>query len=1127
MTILSRSKKLVIGVLALLALVMPAMAQGQGAVITGRVISDQGQPLAGANVQIPELNISVATNPSGAFTITIPAARISGQAVTVRARAIGFRPSVTPHTLTAGTRTVDFNLAKDLTELSAVVVTGVTQATEQIKLPFTVARIDTTQMPVSGFNAISQLQGKIPGATIVAASGRPGTAPSIVLRGPVSLDATGRTQEPLYLLDGVPLLGGLPDINPTDIENVEVVKGAAAAALYGARAGAGVINITTKTGRTAPEGVRFGARTEVGAGDVERAFPLAVHSPLYLSPNLQLFCSRETVGGSPCGRYIDWDTEVQRINNSGEDHSLTPLQFLGEAAIASAPSYTEMTGNFLVTPWPVLRDPVEQLTTPGLFANSSVDMRAKVNNTGVYASIGNLTQQGPVQYMGGFVRNSARVNVDQRFGDRLSGNINSFYSQVVDHGAQLDAEGAGSVSPFFQITRAPWMADLEARDNLGRIVVRHNPLIQGAQNFNPLYGTQYYPRADRATRFVGGASIRYTPLDWLNVDGTFGYDRSSGNYTQMRDRGWRTVIPEPALAVGEMAEGSFDDEQLTTSLSAAANRTFGDLSATFTTRYAYGDVTLRNQDFYGEDLVIAGLVTSDAATENFDIGSGLQQIRDMGFFFGADFDYKDRYVLSGLVRRDGSSLFGAGNRWQTFGRLAAAWILSREPWWPAPDALSLFKLRASQGTTGQRPRFTAQYEAYSIGTGGTLNPEQLGNKALKPEINKETELGTDLELFGRYGLSVSYAKAVIDRQILPVTASSASGFSSVWLNAGELTNKTWEATLTVPILTRGDFNWTSRFIWDRTRSEITRLDVPDYTGDIVAGNTFAAVFKFREGEQVGTMYGVDFVKECTQLPTAGNHRAQCSMNSGDLAAAYRPNSEGYIVWVGAGNQITEGITRNLWRAQLPLGSGPWGNRTNWGMPIALRDSLGAMANVAVGNGMPKYHWGLSQTVDWKGFNVYSLFDAAIGQKLWNIQYAWSLGDLVSGEVDQFGKSVEEAKPIGYYWRQGPSNAPTAGSVAGIGGFYDVLGPNTYNVEDASYVKLRELAVSYRLGPVGGAGDWKVGLVGRNLKTWTDFRGFDPESGNTSGPLGSAVLTGVAGYRYPKLRTYTLQLSTSF
>lgn len=1139
---LSRSMKLLLSTFAVLALVIPASAQGQGAVITGRVISDQNQPLAGANIQIPELDISVGTNQAGVYTVTIPGPRVTGQAVTVRARAIGYRPASNPIALSAGTQTINFTLTRDVTELSAVVVTGVTKATEQIKLPFTVARLDSSAMPVTGTNAIAQIQGKIPGAMVVAASGRPGTAPSIVLRGPVSMNATGRGQGPLFLLDGVPLLGGLPDINPSDIETIEVVKGAGAAALYGARAGAGVINITTKSGRTAPEGIHFGARTEVGAGDLERAFPLARYSGMRTDPSGQFFCTREFVGGSPCARYIEWDREVQRINNSGEDYSLPPQQFLGEVGFSSAPTYDAMTGTFYNTPYPIMRDPVAQLSTPALFANSSVDMRAKVNNTGVYASIGNLTQQGTIQFMGGFVRNSARVNVDQRFTDKISGNINSFYSQVSDHGAQLDTEGAGSGSPFFTITRAPWIANLEARDNLGRLVIRHNPLANGSQNRNPLYGTTYNPREDKGTRFVGGASLRYSPLSWLNLDGNFGYDRSGGRWTQLRDRGYRTPSADPGTAVGYVYQGSFDEAQYSTSLSAAANKTFfGDLVTTFTTRYQYGDQTITFQDQYGEDIVVAGLKTATATTINKDISSSVQQIRDMGFFYGLDFDYKDRYILSGLLRRDGSSLFGAGNRWQTFGRVAAAWIVSREPWWFAPEALSVFKLRASQGTTGQRPRFTAQYETYTIGTGGTLNPNQLGNKNLKPEINKETELGADLEFFGRVGLNVSHALAVIDRQILPVDASAASGFSQVWINAGEVTNKTWEATLTLPIVNRGNFNWTSRLIWDQTRSEITRLDVPEFTGNITAANTFT-VFKFREGEKIGTLYGVQFVRECSQLPGAvqgrpaissstTNFQAQCSMNPADLTAAYRPNDEGYIVWVGAGNQTSEGITRNLWRAQLPLGTGPWGNRVNWGMPFAMRDSdsatFGTVSNVPVGNGLPKYHWGLSQNINWGRLDIYGLLDAAMGHKLFNIQYAWSLGDGMSGAYDQVGKSVEEAKPVGYYWRQGGSASPTSGSTAGIGGFYDALGPNSYNMEDASYVKLRELAFSYRLGAIGGSGDWKVGLIGRNLKTWTDFRGFDPESGNTSGPLGSAALTGVAGYRYPKQRTYTVQLSTSF
>jgi TonB-linked SusC/RagA family outer membrane protein len=1116
MTKLLRSMSLLAGAVIVLALVTPGAAGAQATVLTGRVVSEQGQPLAGANVIVPELNISVTTDPSGAFTINVPAARVRGQAVVVRARAIGFAPAGSSITLNTGSQTVDFTLKKDLTQLAAVVVTGVTAATQQIKLPFTVARLDSAQMPVTGSNPIAQLQGKIPGATIVASSGRPGTAPSIVLRGPVSMDATGRSEEPLYLLDGVPLQGSLPDINPTDIEDIEVVKGAAAAALYGARAGAGVINITTKSGKNAPEGVKIGARTEIGASDLERAFPLSKASDLVLTPSGTEFCSTLVVGGSTCGRYVNWDQEVQRINNDGLDYSLPPQQFLGDLGFASAPTYEQMTGTFDVTPWPILRDPVRQLITSAPYANSSVDVRAKVNNTGVYASIGNLSQQGAVQYMGGFVRNSARVNMDQRFGDRFSANLNSYYSQTIDH----PDNGA-----FFSITRAPWMADLQARDDLGRIVVNHNPLSNSSQNYNPLYDAQYIHQTNRGTRFVGGSSLHYTPLNWLNLDGSFGYDRSTSEYLYLRDKGWRTTSPDATTSSGYIGNGNVDNEQYTTGLSAAANKTFGELNATFTTRYTYADQSLRGQDLSGTHLVESGLETALAASQDYTISSSVQQIRDMGFFFGTDFDFKDRYILSGLIRRDGSSLFGAGNRWATFGRVAAAWIVSREPWWPASNAISLFKLRASEGTTGQRPRFDAQYETFTIGAGGTLSPNQLGNKNLRPEVNKELELGTNLEFFGKIGLDLTHSKAVIDHQILPVTASSASGFSSVWLNAGELTNKTWEATLTVPIVTSGSLNWTSRLIYDQTRSVITRLDVPDFTGTVNEGGNNFSVFKFRTGEKVGTLYGRDFVKSCGQLPTG--FATQCSMNSTDASAAFRPNDQGYIVWVGAGNQLTEGITRNLWRAQLPLGSGPWGNRTNWGMPITLRDSLGNKANVAVGNALPKYHWGLSQTIDWKRLNLYGLLDAARGAKIWNVQYAWSLGDLTSGAVDQTGKAVESAKPVGYYWRQGPSTSPTDGSTAGVGGFYDVLGPNTYNTEDASYVKLRELSLNYHVGSFFGNGDWKVGVIGRNLKTWTNFRGFDPEAGDTGGPFNSAALTGITSYSYPKLRTFTVQLSTSF
>ena len=282
---------------------------------------------------------------------------------------------------------------------------------------------------------------------------------------------------------------------------------------------------------------------------------------------------------------------------------------------------------------------------------------------------------------------------------------------------------------------------------------------------------------------------------------------------------------------------------------------------------------------------------------------------------------------------------------------------------------------------------------FTLGAGGTLTPNTLGNRDLRPEINTETEVGADLELFGRIGLNVSYAKAIIDGQILPVKPPTASGFQFQWQNAGEITNQTWEATLNVPVIQRRNFNWSSRIIWDQTRSVITRLDVPEYIGTVVAGNEYP-LFKFRQGERIGTMYGTDYVKNCGQLPTS--YASQCSMTKNDASAAYRPNSEGYIVWLGTGNQETEGITKNLWTAQTGLGNGPWGNNTNWGMPITLRDSTSNVAFVPIGNGMPKYHWGMSHNVEFGRFSMYGLLDASMGAKLWNIAYHWSLGDLLSG-----------------------------------------------------------------------------------------------------------------------------------
>src|SRR5207244_140824 len=230
-------------------------AAAQDAVIRGRVTSDRGEPIAAASVIIEELRAGINTGADGRYTLFVPAARVRGQDVVVRFRAVGFKPSSKAIKLIAGEQVVDVVLLYDVNLLEALVVTGVQQATEAAKVPFAVSRVDAAAMPVPGANPLSQIQGKVPGANIVSASGRPGAQPAVLLRGVTSLNGVGRGQDPLYIVDGVIVNGGLPDINPEDIDNVEVVKGAAAASLYGSRAANGVINITTRSGRRALEGV--------------------------------------------------------------------------------------------------------------------------------------------------------------------------------------------------------------------------------------------------------------------------------------------------------------------------------------------------------------------------------------------------------------------------------------------------------------------------------------------------------------------------------------------------------------------------------------------------------------------------------------------------------------------------------------------------------------------------------------------------------------------------------------------------------------------------------------------------------------------------------------------------------
>jgi hypothetical protein len=200
------------------------------------------------------------------------------------------------------------------------------------------------------------------------------------------------------------------------------------------------------------------------------------------------------------------------------------------------------------------------------------------------------------------------------------------------------------------------------------------------------------------------------------------------------------------------------------------------------------------------------------------------------------------------------------------------------------------------------------------------------------------------------------------------------------------------------------------------------------------------------------------------------------------------------------------------------------------MPIILRGdqyNVNDAQQVALGNALPDFRFAITQNVRWRALTLYALVDASIGGSVWNEGFHWAHLDFLSHDVDQRGKSVQTAKPIGYYFRAG---APDA---TGNGGFYDILAPNSFTVEDASYAKLREVMVSYHLGAISGFGDWDVSLIGRNLFTITGYRGFDPETGitetsaNVTNTAGSGAINAVDAFAFPNLRQLTIALATNF
>jgi hypothetical protein len=465
-------------------------------------------------------------------------------------------------------------------------------------------------------------------------------------------------------------------------------------------------------------------------------------------------------------------------------------------------------------------------------------------------------------------------------------------------------------------------------------------------------------------------------------------------------------------------------------------------------------------------------------------GSRTEVIRNQNYFAVTTFDIKDRYILDGLIRRDESSLFGSEQRSRNFFRLSGVWRVSEDFKVPGVDE---FKLRASYGTAGLRPQFTAQYETWSL-AGGSPEKQNLGNNDLRPALSKELEYGFNLNFLKNFTLEYSYSDKVTSDQILQVPLPAATGYRTQWRNAGELSGTTHELAFNAALVSKKDFFWRFNVVADRTRQTITDLNVgPFLVGpDPNDGNT--RIFRIAKGQKFGVIYGSKWIRTTDEL-------AQ-TIAAGSLtgtAADYLQNEEGYFVRRSQHRTVNE----------VPL-------------KYFFKDTDGKAASLTeIGDVNPDFNLGFGSNISWKSVNLSTQFNWVQGGNIYNYTRQWPFNELRDPVIDQRGKPQAERKPTTYYST-----------------FYNNFDANQYFVEDGSYLRLRELAVNVnvpkslmaKLG-LSQLSNTRIGLVGRNLWTSTNYSGYDPD---VAGPGGGNPF----GYRvdyftYPTFRTFTMMLELGY
>ncbi len=980
----------------LVAVMFSLAAMAQDRTISGKVTSSEdGSGLPGVSVVIKGTSVGTATDANGTYKLNVPA-----NANTLVFSFIGF---LAKEAAIGSNTTLNVALDTDTKMLSEVVVTGYgSQNKKEITGAVSSVKGDVIEnLPMQSFDRA--LQGRAAGVLVQAANGVPGGQVRIRIRGTGSITAGN---EPLYIVDGVQINNSsnadfvssnpLGFLNPNDIESIEILKDAATASIYGAQAANGVVLVTTKKGKAGK--TNFNLNYYYGSTEPVR-FMNTLNSQ----------------------DWIKVRTEAIRNQNPALSEAAALSSALGgirqptdlsAAQIAALPTYDWQRAAY----------------KQGGVQNIELSANGGSDKTTFYIS-GSYNKQDANVINVDFERATLRMSVNHKVNEKLSFEQSINMSTISQKGTFGSPNGGSFLgSPYFA----------------SPLIIPTNPIynedgtyfgtpqtggIAGILNQNILLTAETNTIKNVTNQAVGNFKINYKIAEGLTLSSFFGLD-----YRIIKGENYS----DPRTADGFAVRGRLTNEN-EQSVNFTTNHTLN-YNKTFAQDHKFGGILgVEYRSDVRESLLQQ--VTSFATPQFRTANGGATPQFTQGFWTGykragvfgrVNYDFKGKYLLTATLRYDGSSRFGANQKFGFFPGVSAGWVISEESF--IKDNVSWIdeiKLRASYGATGNDQ--IGDFDSRGL-TGGGFNyigqagiaPNQLSNPNLSWEKNVTTDIGIDLGFFNRrITATIDYYERQSKQLLLNQPVAWTSGYADITANVGELYNKGWEFGINTTNLTLGDFTWKTNFNISFIENRVTKLVGSD---TVLASNT-----SIRIGHPIGAVFTAEY--------------------AGVNPATGRP------MWYDISGNPTY-TPRN---------------------PVDFR-VLGA--NFATSFG------GLTNTFAYKGLELSVFFQAEYGRKAFNGQSSFlsenggrlfnSLQDVYDRRWTTAGQLTDVPRPIN-------GNAEVRGNGA-TGG--------SRLFEDASYIRLKQLSLSYNLPTKliskAKLASVRVYAQATNLLTFTKWSGYDPE-----------------------------------